>query len=762
MRELDPSDPARVGPYTLLGRLGAGSMGTVYIGRSTGGRTVAVKLVRAELAHDTTFRSRFRSEVAAARRVSGAFTAPVVDADTETEVPWMATAFVPGLTLDEAVDDAGPLPEGTLRALTAGIAEALVAVHAAGLVHRDLKPSNVLLALDGPHVIDFGIARAVEAGTVLASAGHGAGTASYMSPEQVRGEALTPASDVFALGATIAYAACGTAPFGAAEDPGTPGRVLDAEPDLSAVPGSLRLMVAACLVKDPAGRPAPGDIVEFVARGEAPAGGAWLPPALTEAVERAAAVMAPPGLPSPVSPDRPPPQPPEAARPGRRKVLLGLVGGAVVLAGGGTALGLAARHQETSHTASKAAKLIDPKRSLDTTTVAKPLWTAPLTEALVQITGAGDTVVGVGANGLRGYDRRTGGRTWGPLENAADSQMFSMGGNPVAAADGTLYVLAKAGLGGTTERILRAVDLATGRVRWTTTGPAASMYVSTLMPGVLGDQVYVTGTFRSASGAGARSAAGSAFAWAVDRTSGKILWTKTDAGDTPSIGAGTARLMVPSSGTRVLWATSNPDRSSPRLSALDTTASGKALWEEPAPGGAQSSTFTNIVTWYDAPHCYAGGHFLYLGDRLYAVDPATGQTVWRTQESVVQFYALVADPDGKTVYAATRDYLTRGIAVYAFDSATAAVRWAGSVSVPKGKTWAMAMQCADDTVYLWAAGKTWALDTADGKARWSYQFTGNDMQAAAAPVALWAGGGQVYGTTDNKLVAIGSGNSTAS
>ncbi|WP_181809370.1 serine/threonine-protein kinase, partial [Streptomyces shenzhenensis] len=261
MQELGPSDPARVGPYTLLGRLGAGSMGTVYLGRSTGGRTVAVKLVRAELAHDPAFRARFRSEVAAARRVAGAFTAPVVDADTETEVPWMATAFVPGVTLDEAVDDAGPLPESTLRALTAGIAEALVAVHAAGLVHRDLKPANVMLALDGPHVIDFGIARAVEAGMVLTSTGHGAGTPSYMSPEQVRGEPLTPASDVFALGATIAYAARGTAPFGPSADPRTPGRVLGAEPDLSAVPGSLRLMVAACLVKDPAGRPAPGDIV---------------------------------------------------------------------------------------------------------------------------------------------------------------------------------------------------------------------------------------------------------------------------------------------------------------------------------------------------------------------------------------------------------------------------------------------------------------------------------------------------------------------
>ncbi|WP_181807914.1 outer membrane protein assembly factor BamB family protein, partial [Streptomyces shenzhenensis] len=431
-------------------------------------------------------------------------------------------------------------------------------------------------------------------------------------------------------------------------------------------------------------------------------------------------------------------------------------------------LGLAARHHETSRAAAKASKLVDPGRSLDTKTVAKPLWTAPLTEALVQITGGGDTVVGVGAGGLRGYDRRTGHRTWGPLANAADSQMAGMGGNPVAYADGTLYVLAKAGLGGSTARTMRAVDLATGRVRWTSTGPSGAFYVTTLVPGVLGDQVYVTGTLNAMSGAWARSAAGSAFAWAVDRASGKILWTRTDAGDDPNIGAGTARLMVPSSGTRVLWATSNPDRSSPKLSVLDTTASGKVLWEEPAPGGAQSVTTSALadltVTWYDGPHCYAGGHFLYLGDRLYALDPATGQTVWRTQDSAVFFLALVADPDGKTVYAATRSYRTGTITVYAFDSATGAVRWAGSVTVPRADTGVglTAMQCADGTVYLWAAGSTWALDTADGKARWTYRFTGNSAQSATAPVALWAGGGHLYGTTDNKLVAIGAGNSTAS
>jgi outer membrane protein assembly factor BamB len=761
MRELDPFDPVAVGPYTLLGQLGAGSMGTVYLGRSAGGRTVAVKLVRAELVHDMAFRERFRREVEAARRVSGAFTAPVVDADTEADVPWLATTFVPSLTLAEAVESAGPLPERTLRALTAGIAEALTAVHTAGLVHRDLKPANVLLALDGPHVIDFGIARAVEASTALTAAGRRLGTASYMAPEQVRGEPVTPAGDVFALGATIAYAARGKDPFGAAGDPGTPGRVLSAEPDLSAVPAGLRLMVAACLVKDPAGRPTPHQIVAFVARDASPQGGAWLPPALTEAVERAAAVLAPAG-----AADEGPQDPPEpAARPARRRLLLGLAGGAVVLAGGGTALGLALRRGETSHSAERAARLVDPKRSLDTKTVAKPLWTAPLDAALIQLVGAGDTVVAIGESGLQGHDRRTGRRTWGPLANAAEARLLDSGGNPVACADGTVYVLGKAGLGGSTARALRAVDVATGRVLWTGAGPGAGFYTGTMVPGVLGDQVYVTGAYMPMVEAGTTTRKGSsALVWAADRASGDLLWTRTDPGDDPSLGAGIARLFVPSSGTRVLWQTSNPDRSSRRLAALDTTARGKILWEEPSPGGIQSSLnwITSMTaTSYDPAHSYAGGFFLYLGDRLYAVEPATGQTAWRSEQRPLPFLAVVVSPDRKTVYAVTRESPT-GVVVYAFDAATGDVRWAGSLPSASKTSLQMVLECADDTVYLWVAGRTWALDMADGRARWTFDFVGGATTNDPAPVALWAGSGRLYGTTDNRLVAIAAGNSAAS
>ncbi len=252
--------------------------------------------------------------MAAARLVSGAFTAPVVDADPDAEVPWMATAFVPGVPLSRAVTAHGPLPEAALRMLAAGLAEALVGVHAAGVVHRDLKPANVLLALDGPHVIDFGIARAVD-GTALTATGMVLGTPAYMSPEQAVADPVGPASDVFSLGSTLAFAARGAGLF----DGGTPTdvlrRVVHGEPDLSGVPEGLRLLVAACLAKRPEDRPAPRQIVGIVEQGAAPrTSGAWLPPALIAMIEEAASVLAPSVTPTPPSPT---PNAPSARRPRR-------------------------------------------------------------------------------------------------------------------------------------------------------------------------------------------------------------------------------------------------------------------------------------------------------------------------------------------------------------------------------------------------------------------------------------------------------------
>jgi len=290
MQPLGVEEPTAVGPYRLLGRLGSGGMGRVYLGRSAGGRTVAVKIVHPHFALDEEFRARFRREVEAARRVGGAWTAPVLDADPDAPVPWVATGYAAGPSLSAAVTDGGPLPAHTVRALGAGLGEALAAVHELGLVHRDVKPSNVLLTLDGPLLIDFGIARATDTTASLTSTGVSIGSPGYMSPEQILGKGATGAADVFSLGAVLAYAATGTAPFPGDSSAALLYKVVHEEPELGTLDGDLRELVAACLVKDPGVRPAPGE----VARRLAPEGaarlvaGGWLPGALVEQVSRSA------------------------------------------------------------------------------------------------------------------------------------------------------------------------------------------------------------------------------------------------------------------------------------------------------------------------------------------------------------------------------------------------------------------------------------------------------------------------------------------
>ncbi|MFJ4269944.1 protein kinase [Streptomyces coelicoflavus] len=291
MRPLDDDEPTVVGPYRLLGRLGSGGMGRVYLGRSAGGRTVAVKIVHPHFALDEEFRARFRREVDAARRVGGAWTAPVLDADPEARVPWVATAYAAGPSLTAAVADGGPLPAHSVRALGAGLAEALAAVHDLGLVHRDVKPSNVLLTLDGPLLIDFGIARATEGTASLTSTGVSIGSPGYMSPEQILGKGVTGAADVFSLGAVLAYATTGQPPFPGDSSAALLYKVVHEEPRLDGLDdGELRELVASCLAKDPAARPAPAE----VARRLAPEGaarlvtGGWLPGPLVERVSRSA------------------------------------------------------------------------------------------------------------------------------------------------------------------------------------------------------------------------------------------------------------------------------------------------------------------------------------------------------------------------------------------------------------------------------------------------------------------------------------------
>jgi len=311
-RPLADSDPRQLGRFKVLGLLGEGGTGRVYFGRSPGGWAVAIKVIHAGLAADPAFRARFAHEVATARAVGGIYTASVVDADTAAERPWLAVEYVAGPSLSDAVTAGGPLPLSAVLRLGLGLAEALQAIHAAGVVHRDLKPSNVLLAADGPRVIDFGIARAAEhssltrTGTILGSAG-------FMAPEQITGGETGPAADVFALGAVLTFAATGLGPFGEGRTEALAYRVVYADPALDDVPHPVREIVARCLAKDPRYRPAPGEVIAALAAIPAVGPGVgegWLPEPVERLVglRQVAETAGSPG-PAPATPPAPVPQP---------------------------------------------------------------------------------------------------------------------------------------------------------------------------------------------------------------------------------------------------------------------------------------------------------------------------------------------------------------------------------------------------------------------------------------------------------------------
>ncbi|MEU3374930.1 PQQ-binding-like beta-propeller repeat protein [Streptomyces sp. NPDC006660] len=311
MEQLTQHDPRRIGPFEVLGRLGAGGMGLVYLARSASGRRVAIKTVRTELAEDQLFRVRFTREVEAARAVSGFYTAAVVDADPRAPVPWLATAYVPAPSLEEIVNECGPLPAQAVRWLAAGIAEALQSIHGAGLVHRDLKPSNVLVVEDGPRVIDFGIASGVS-NTRLTMTNVAVGTPAYMSPEQAKdSRSVTGASDVFSLGSTLVFAATGHAPFHGANPVETVFMLLREGPDITGLPDELRPLIESCMQMEHPNRPTPEDLQaqlapHLFASGSDDSGtaSAWLPPRSVAMIEQRRGggrmqLLAPPTDPAP-------------------------------------------------------------------------------------------------------------------------------------------------------------------------------------------------------------------------------------------------------------------------------------------------------------------------------------------------------------------------------------------------------------------------------------------------------------------------------
>jgi Protein kinase domain/PQQ-like domain len=394
---LQHHDPRRIGPYQVLGVLGAGGMGQVYLAAGPTG-PVAVKVVHPGLAPDREFRERFAREVEAGRRVRGPWTAAVVDADPDASTPWLATEYVPGVPLRQAVAAAGPLPPPVVAVLAAHLARALVTIHEAGLVHRDVKPGNVLLAADRSKMIDFGISRALD-GTRMTTTGMTVGTPAFMSPEQADGAELSTASDLFSLGSVLVWAATGTGPFGEGSPVVLLRRILTTQPGLGALGGPVRDLVAECLRRDPASRPTAAQLADRLP--PAPTGPGWLPPAVAALLPDPARIPAPGPLTAASLGPAPLPQRPVS----RRGLLLGL----------GAVLGTAA----VGGVGAAAAGLFDGGGPAVGTPVGEPAapgaprWTY-LTRGPVGSLAAGDGVVyAAGADAMaQAIDVRTGQARW--------------------------------------------------------------------------------------------------------------------------------------------------------------------------------------------------------------------------------------------------------------------------------------------------------------------------------------------------------------
>ncbi|MER5548893.1 RICIN domain-containing protein [Streptomyces sp. NPDC002589] len=372
---MEASDPIAVGRYRTIAELGRGGMGRVLLGSGPDGRLVALKLVHAQLGMDEGFRARFRREVDASRRVSGAYTAAVIDADPQAVTPWLASVFVPGPSLYEAVEDAGALPVEAALRLTAGLAAALLEIHRAGLVHRDLKPSNVLLTDDGPRVIDFGIARAADSqgADQLTHANALVGSPGFMSPEQAQGLPVSPASDLFSLGAVLVMACTGMGPFAGTSTPQTLYNIVHTHPDLTMVPDRIRWIIEGCLAKDPAARPSPAQLLDSIGA-IAPSPQPW-PPAVHQLIARqhaevaqflaasqqdatlvepvAPTIVQPLTQPGPLTEPARPPAPVRARRLRRSAIAAGITTvGIVGIAGAVAAAVLAPGHDNGTETAS--------------------------------------------------------------------------------------------------------------------------------------------------------------------------------------------------------------------------------------------------------------------------------------------------------------------------------------------------------------------------------------------------------------------------
>ncbi|MFI0718817.1 PQQ-binding-like beta-propeller repeat protein [Streptomyces sp. NPDC021224] len=744
MEQLTQHDPRRIGPFEVLGRLGAGGMGLVYLARSASGRRVAIKTVRAELAEDQLFRVRFTREVEAARAVSGFYTAAVVDADPRAAVPWLATAYVPAPSLEEIVNEAGPMPAQAVRWLAAGIAEALQSIHAAGLVHRDMKPSNVLVVEDGPRVIDFGIASGVS-NTRLTMTNVAVGTPAYMSPEQARdSRSVRGASDIFSLGSTLVFAATGHAPFHGANPVETVFMLLREGPDLTGLPDELRPLIESCMRMEAEARPTPADLQAQLAPHLFSTGNddntgtasAWLPAGAVALIEQRRLGGHPvnggrphqPARPAPVSgpqvpvdpglPPRPPQPPPVPAQAqaeehhgrhsrDRPAEPVQLAGSAPI--GPGLRVAEAAEHKAAT-------------------------GAAPGTEWVRRRGGAhrvGDPAPPA-VSAPQGQTAAAAPAEWRPWRFRMSNDVW---GTPVV-SEGLLYV---------TSFEVHALDVATGRrefktrdVAWTmavdggrihaSDGP--SLFALDAKDGSDRWRTPVEGwvyTVRADAGTlvtGTRG--GGVQAW--DAARGILRWER---------GGAQAEAETPESGPTVVGRAVFY-RGGGQLHAVDALT-GAAMWSCPVgpwgPGGAVPTL----------PVVAEGTVYLTAGTRVLALDARSGAERWHFDAPAVMLAppAHVPGPgaSGGGVYVV--DHLGT---VYALDPADGRQRWRVATE-PRQSVEPVVV--AAGAVHLGAGSALYTLEAAGGTPRWRFAAQGDIVGSPAV-----ADGRVHFGSTDHCLYTV--------
>ncbi|WP_406170562.1 PQQ-binding-like beta-propeller repeat protein [Streptomyces sp. NBC_00996] len=719
--QLTQHDPRRIGPFEVLGRLGAGGMGLVYLARSASGRRVAIKTVRTELAEDQLFRVRFTREVEAARAVSGFYTAAVVDADPRAAVPWLATAYVPAPSLEEIVNECGPLPAQAVRWLAAGVAEALQSIHGAGLVHRDLKPSNVLVVEDGPRVIDFGIASGVS-NTRLTMTNVAVGTPAYMSPEQAKdSRSVTGASDVFSLGSMLVFAATGHAPFHGANPVETVFMLLREGPDLEGLPEELRPLIESCMQMEATGRPNPADLQAQLAphlfgsgSDDSGTASAWLPEravGLIEARRGGRPAVKPSSGGGGRSGGRPVVPPPPSHAP----VPVGAPdSGPVRLAGAQVPIGPGPRVADARAAAVKAPP---PEAGLAAS------WSRP--RAGVNGADPAPTVAppppAESASGWRPWRFRMSNDVWGTP----------------SVADDLVYV---------TSFEVHALDVATGRRRFKTRDVAWSMAVAdgrihasdgptlfALEAREGGDLwrlsteawVYSLKADRGTVVTGTRG--GGVQAW--EASNGQKLWEITGAQtDFESPEAGPAV----HDGTVYVWKDA-------RLRALEART-GEERWSYPIGDAASCGGVPVRLT--QAPDGYV---YISAGTRVLAVDVASGHVRWHFEAPAVFLCPPTFVPGpavtGGGVYLA--DYLGT---VYALDATDGRDRWRIAT---ESRASIEPVLVAAGHVHVGSGKGLYTLDAVTGTPKWRFQ-AGGDLVGAPAV----AEGRIHFGSTDHLLYTL--------